>query len=84
MFLASLAPLGVLSSGAESVGVLVLLVRSPGQMFAYMVSVALQRFACMVAIFRDKYLEIGQSTRECNREINRINVKGCREFPMNA
>jgi hypothetical protein len=38
-------------------------------------------FAWAVAIFRDKYLEIGHRKGECNREIDLFRVMVCREFP---
>jgi hypothetical protein len=37
-----------------------------------------------VAIFRDKYLEIGHSKGEWNLEIDQIRVMVCREFPTSA
>jgi hypothetical protein len=37
-----------------------------------------------VAIFRDKYLEIGPWEGEWNREIDRIRGMVCREFPKRA
>jgi hypothetical protein len=37
-------------------------------------------FAPEVVILRDKYREIGHSTGECNRKINRMRAKVRREF----
>jgi hypothetical protein len=40
-------------------------------------------FAREVAIFRDKYREIGFLNGECNREIDPFRVMVHREFPIN-
>ena len=41
-------------------------------------------FAWEVAIFRDKYLEIGHSKGEWNLEIDQKRGRVCREFPISA
>jgi hypothetical protein len=59
-------------------------VRSRGQMFAQVVRRAPQMFAREVAIFRDKYREIGHLMGECNREIDQIRAMVRRELPKRA
>ena len=60
------------------------MVLSGVQMFAQGVRHAAQMFAGMVAILRDKYLEIGPLEGEWNREIEHIRAKVPREFPINT